>query len=346
MNHIFPFEESKKLLVELFEKGLPEELKEKAEFILNLHLSENNFVMNKMTEKNDEQVQGMIVSGCTQEEVEKSLKFEDANTKNGMFRILVRTHLNRSGINHLTMGVPSKKKTLSPRILNFTDSINVQHDSETDIIPRWLEFAKNNSETLNSEVIYNDVAVKALIALNNKVQKEGTILEIGDNEKISAHTLSKELNVDLGWCRIVLGVITGLKYLRANNWEELYKRSFEKGISYSQIDKLIKDCQKNVCEYGYALAGSFFGDLGSPHFVKDDTHVCDGINALFKGLKSPEERVKVVIESAHNIGVHPQVLDKILYFGGSGSLYLIGVKLKNSEIIKVKFLEGLSKIRL
>ena len=96
-----------------------------------------------------------------------------------------------------------------------------------------------------------------------------------------------------------------------------------------------------MCEYGYALAGSLFGDLGSPHFVKDDTHVREGINVIFKGLNNPEARVKALIESAHNIGVHPRVLDKILYLGGSGNLYLIGIKLK---ISKAKFLQKLNEI--
>ncbi len=343
MKREFPYVESKKILVALFKEGLSADLKDKAEFILDLHLHEDSFAMNKMTDDDFKNTIALISKeNSSIEEVLKSLQLEDTTSKKGMFRVLVRTRLNSTGIGHLTMGTPAIKRTLSPRILNFTDTIDVEKDSESDIISKWLEFAlQNNKPTTPAPIKYDDRAVKALKALKKLVDEEGTILVVED---ISGRKLSELLNVNEGWCIIVLSVITGLNYLKANNWRDLYNRSFNRDITYSQIDMLIQDCQKNVRGFGYALAGSFFGDLGSPHFVKDDTHVRDGINVIYKGLGTPEQRVKAVIDSAKNVNVHPRVLDKILYFGGSGNLYLIGVKLKKPQRFKEIFLEKLSEI--
>jgi hypothetical protein len=348
---MFPYQESKIILTTLLREHLPKNLKNFAEVILDLHLSEEAFIMHFSTTEDDLKIQEMIVRGYSKSDILKSIKFEDTKTKKGMFRVLVRTHLNRSGINHITMGMASNsKKTLSPRILNFTDSIDIEKDSENVILKKWLEFAKDNQKPETpKDLRYDNKAIVSLIALDRYFNNpENPTLPIYGNQNVkrkSAFALSRELNIDIGWCRIVVGVLSGLNYLRFNNWEELYYQSFKKDISYFQIDNLIKDCQSNVCEYGYALAGSFFGDLGSPHFVKDDTHVRDGINSFFTGLNSPEDRVKAVIQSAHSIGVKPRALDKILYIAGSGNLYLLGINLKNPRIIKTKFLERLGQLK-
>jgi hypothetical protein len=344
---MFPYEIAKKNLISLLEDNLPDNFKDFAELVVDLHISEESFAMNKSTIEDDLKIQEMILNGYSKEDILKLVKFEDTKTREGMFRVLVRTHLNRSGINHLTMGMSSKnKKTLSPRILNFTDSIDIIEDNEKTILEKWLDFGIQNSQHLiSNDLKYDDRAVKALTSLENYFSKQEN-QNIFNNYNIklkSAVCLSKELNIDLGWCRIVLGVLTGLNYLKTNNWEELYKKSFDDDISYFQIDGLIKDCQKNVCEYGYALAGSFFGDLGSPYFVKDDTHVRDGMNSIFTGLSTPEERVKAIIQSAQNIGVKPRVIDKILYLAGSGNFYLIGLNIKSPRAIKTKFLDKISQ---
>ena len=340
MNYKFPFKEAKQLLINLTREGLPSNLKNKAELILNLHLDEETFPMSDMSEEDQKGLCELIENGASLEEVKSKLTFEKTRTPEGIFRVMVRTHLNRSGIGNISEGISAKRKTQSPRVLNYTNTIRFADASEQEIILGWYEFALINRDLEKPALYYNDSAIKALESLLEKVNKDGTISSKG----ITSSKLQKELGINLGWCRIVLGIITGIKYLRANNWVELQRKSFADTLSYNDIDKMIKDCSKNVCEYGYALGGSFFGDLGSPYFVKDDVHVRDGINALFENLSSSEKRVEVLINSAQNIGVKPRVLDKILYFGGSGNYYLIGQKLSNSRSIKTKFIEGLNRM--
>ncbi len=340
MNYKFPFKEAKQLLIELTREGLPHNLKNSTELIVNLHLDEETFPMINMSEEDQKGLCELIENGASLKEVKSKLTFEKTKTPEGIFRVMVRTHLNKTGSGQVSMGVPAKRKTLSPRILNYTDTVDVLKATETDIIIGWLKFASENRDSNKPEVYYDDRAINALEALLEKLKRDGTILSKG----VSANTLERELNADRGWCGIVLGIITGLNYLRSENWIELRDKSFKNDLTYMQIDSMIKDCQDKICGYGYALSGSFFGDLGSPYFVKDDVHVKDGVNALYGGLNSEETRVKALINSAQNIGIKPRVLDKILYLGGSGNFYLIGQKLNNSRSIKTKFIEGLKSM--
>jgi hypothetical protein len=336
-NYKFPFPEAKQLLINLTRDGLPSDLKNSADLLVNLHLDEGTFPMSDMSDDDQKDLYKLIENGASTEEVKSKLTLENTGTPEGIFRVMVRTHLNKTGAGQVSMGVPAKRKTRSPRVLNYTDTVNVSKATETDIIIGWLKFALENRDSNKPELYYDDRAINALEALLYKLKRDGTIL----SKWVSANTLERELNADRGWCGIVLGIITGLNYLRSENWIELRDKSFKNDLTYMQIDSMIKDCQDKICGYGYALSGSFFGDLGSPYFVKDDVHVRDGINALFENLSSSEKRVEVLIKSAQNIGVKPRVLDKILYLGGSGNYYLIGQKLNNSRSIKMKFIEGL-----
>lgn len=345
---MFPYYEARKILIELIEKNSSKDIKAYAELMLNLHLRHDTLAMPIMTASENAFALEKIRSGCSLDEVCSHLIFEQGETKNGIFRVLVRTHLNRSGINDVSMGCA--EKTLSPRILSFTDTINLDENNwlliEEEIIPRWLEHAKVHRNTSDLGMRYNEDAIYALETLND-AYKSGLIVnllgsDIHATKNTSGINLKKYLGKDIkvSWIKIVLGILTGLRYLHHRQWD-VYKRASDKTLTYKEINNLILDCQQHVCEYGYALAGSFLADLGSPNFVKDDTHVRECVSIFSEQLNTPEKRVKAVIDSAHKINVAPRILDKVMYIAGSGNLYLLGVKLKNSQSMKKDFIERL-----
>ncbi|MFA4910387.1 MAG: hypothetical protein WC649_05020 [Desulfobacteria bacterium] len=344
MHKVFPYTNARNCLAEFLEKALPNGIKSKSEIILSLHLREDTLAMPNMSPDQLKDIREKIVKGDKLDDVCKELYLENTKSKRGMFRVLARTHLNRSGINHVSMG--HFDKTSCPRILNFIDTIDLEQDAEKiqrELIANWLKFAENHrgTEFSNEGLDYNDKAYHALKTLNDASGREINCNLMETN--VTAPKLSKELEIDLGWCRIVSGIMTGLNYLNFREWD-LYDQVSKTDLSYENIHKLIKECQKNVSEYGYALAGSFLADLGGPSFVKDDTHVKACMYAISDNLDTPEKRVKAVIESAHSVGVQPRILDKIMYIAGSGNLYLIGVKLKDSQSIKKRFIEELTKM--
>lgn len=342
---MFPYKEAKKKLIEILARELPIELRGKAEFIVDLHLREDTLAMPHMELEYQQEIQLKILSDSyTLDEIRNQLILEDPHEKSGIFRVLVRTHLNRTGINHVSMGY--FEKTLSPRILNFTDTIDINDDMSSQsgqikLISKWLDFAKQNCDPAIPNIFHDERAITTLETLLDQVMNNNLIL----TRRITARHLWKNLNIDLGWCRIVLGVITGLQYLQANNWNT-FEQANRNALNYKEIHKLTKDYQNNICEYGYALGGSFLADLGSPFFVKDDTHVRSCMIALGH-IGTIEERVESVIRCANELKISPRILDKVMYIACSGNLYLLGIRLPHPGRTKeefISFLEGYRRL--
>ena len=334
----FPYAAAKNYLAEVLTKNLPEDLKNHSEKIIDLHLNQNTQAMPLMTSQQYGKVREMIGANQSLEKIIQSLQFEKTATKSGMFRVMARTHLNRSGINHVSQGY--ENKTLSPRILKFSESIDLTKNITTkDIIVKWYAFAEAHSaDNVESSLKYDDRALNCLKKLANMDDIDEWHTSGG-----TAPGLSRKLGVDLGWCRIALGLTSGLMFLKRKNWN-LYETVSQDNLGYDDIHALIKDCQKHICEYGYALAGSFLADLGGTAFVKDDTHVRACVLAVEPRMNKPEQRVKFVIESAHHCNISPRALDKLMYIAGSGNFPLLGLKINSSQQIKDSFIRKLPKI--
>lgn len=341
---MFPYHNAKEHLIKLIENSLPSEFKKHSEFILNLHLREDSLAMPIMTLNELKRIRAMVLNGAPIEEVQAAVRLEDPASRRGVFRVLVRTHLNRGGMNNVSEGNPDLDKTASPRILNFADTINLNENTETtskEIITSWLEFAHQYRSAVHKDqgLYYDDRAIAALERIHDQLD----INEIVQDPEITAPQLSKNLNINIGWCRIVLGLLTGLEYLHSRKWN-VYEKVSKNDLSYDDVHKFIKDGQSNIKEYGYALAGSFFADLGASCFVKDDIHVRACVTSIDETLNSPRARVEAVIKSAQNLSIAPRILDKLMYIACSGNLYLLGVKLPNSKSIKDKFVNALPRL--
>jgi len=351
MTTLFPFSEAKNKLVDLIRPNLPDDLKIHTLSILDLHLRTDTLAMPNMTDDQEILIRNMIIENQPLDEIQKSLILEKTSSKVGIFRVLVRTHLNRQGVNHVSKGF--KNKTLSPRILNFTDTIDLEKDLKEllkEFIPNWLDFMNKNQDKNRTDLYYSEDALITLTSINNAINNKSiSIFNENLQCNFTAPKLQKRLQeiypinmkkIDLGWCRIVLGITSGLIYLNHRSWDH-YQQASNSELTYKEIHKLINQAKKMVSEYGYALAGSFFADLGGTGFVKDDTHVRACVEAITNQRHSPETGVKYVIDSSKMLEIHPRILDKLMYLAGSSNFYLIGVKAKNSESIKKQFLEFL-----
>lgn len=98
------------------------------------------------------------------------------------------------------------------------------------------------------------------------------------------------------------------------------------------VDRLVQNLSQ---QHGFsdALAGSFFGDLGHPGFVKADVHVVDvttsalGLDRAASSAKCFElcrdlaECSRGMDEVPH---LTPRGADKLIYLACSGNFYLVG----------------------
>ena len=262
MQPIFPFEIAKNTFSEILPDFLPKELKNSANLLLELHLNERALAMSKMVESEKDDIKRQIIDGDSLENIIANIRFESTSTKEGMRRVMVRTHLNRSGMNHVSMG--HYEKTLSPRILNFVDSLAIDLDitkDQNEILKQWHEYALRNSirSETSDALIHDERAIKTLESMVTECSKNNYNL-LSDNLSAPATVKlfrAKGLDVDLGWTRIILGVLSGISYLKKRNWD-VYTLGNTQPLSYNEIHAYTKSCQEQIVEYGYALAGSFF----------------------------------------------------------------------------------------
>jgi hypothetical protein len=333
MSELFGYPSTKDWAIWILGDELPVELREKSEFILNLHLRCDTLAMPTMSFEEHENIKAKIIDGSTLEEVaeEVCLHLEDTSTKKGMLRVMARTHLNGLGMDQVSRG--NLDKTLSPRILDFVDTIEPEQEVreyQRELLACWLRFATNEGSTDDPSLHYDKDACDSLKTLVDAYKKDDTLdlLEFSSAKALYSYLHGDE-NVDdrLSWYQIVLGIITGLNYLNKNNWD-LYDKATSSELDYNEIHGLIANTQKEIVGYSYSLAGSFLADLGGPWFVKIDSHVNDFITASSGNLSSPEKYVKAVIESATACNTKPRFLDIVMNIVGCGKLPLLGVELK------------------
>jgi len=93
-----------------------------------------------------------------------------------------------------------------------------------------------------------------------------------------------------------------------------------------------------IFQYGQALAGSFFADIGRAQFVKSDVHVVE-MAAATLGLSSiPDAKALALVQQCvARTGMMPRAVDKLMYLAGSSNFYLYGERLPDSENVKLNF---------
>ena len=336
----FPFEQARVFLVELAQKHLPAEWFAQAEVLVNLHLREDALAMPRITAEGGKQLRKALSTGKSAEELVALLEVEDAASRRGMLRVMARTHLNRSGINDVSKGYHNK--TLSPRIMDFVDTLPIDAiDDQTEFLERWLAFAQSRSGHANAAGGYDQDAIDSFEKLLAASRARKFVARKGE---ISGVKLYEQCDAAVGWSRLYLGLFTGWQFLHNQNWTA-YEKAVDPSLGYSEIDKIIREAQRHICEYAYALSGSFYADLGSTMFVKDDTHVRACCMELLGKERSTRSRVEYVIRSANQLNMAPRVLDKLMYTACSGNFVLLDIALENSAAAKKEFLAYLGSLR-
>lgn len=320
---------------------LPQEYRDLSRQIIALHLNEGALAMPRVTPTEAERAILAMRDGASVDEIINVISMEDGKTREGMFRVLVRTHLNRSGINNVSMGY--KEKTLSPRILNFSDTIDIEKpiceiSNQVKFLEDWATFASQHFAHADPAVAYDERGRDTLVRILHGLPDDGLAHFVNCR---SGKKLRNHVDGDLGWCRIILGIFTGLRFLQEQQWS-CFKTTQEPNLNANEINRLIKDCSHQVVQYGHALAGSFYADLGSTRFVKDDTHVRACMMAIDSSLTSVEDRVNNLIICSDASGIAPRIMDKLFYTACSGNLPLLGLKLERPQVAKATFIERLA----
>lgn len=343
----FPYKNFKDHLVDCFASRLRNfGLANRTEELIDLHLEDDMQAMPIITHDVQERLFAALRSGEPMARIKPKIPLEDASTREGMFRVLVRTRMNSSGINNVSKGNSNGDKTLSPRILNFVETVDLGHQyTPEELVSEWLTYAKSIGANATAGARYED---KDIAALSRLAYALGKTNRYDDISRLSPYKLNKRFNPEkdiigfYGWVAIVGTALTGLRFLQDNDWVVYDKATKDSRLDCDQIDRLIKWVLRDVMGFQYALAGSYLADMGGDRFVKDDTHVRAFGIAFDPSLRDAEARVRFVFTQAELLGVSPRALDKLLYMAGSGHMPLIGLKLKDGAKIKKEMLSWLA----
>jgi hypothetical protein len=329
---VLPVQKIKDFLILGIKQTVPANLSQYAEQILELHLNENNFAM--PIKVDSLKVQQAFLNGMP-ENAASFITFENTNSIQGICRVMIRTHLNRSGVGLISRGsVGSIEKTLPPRALDLFDGdfkpemlLNWEN-----LISGWLEIAKKRNEFYQKTNNYPDIE-----------SLEG-LLEISPEEVITSVKNGNLNGIHNNWAKFAVGVHSGFVYL--NNRFQLNAENVNTTIdnasrNFNDVTNLINDARINIYQYGTALAGNFFADLGKSQFVKTDVHVMDAINTFSHCKVSEQDALNIIYESSQEFKISPRALDKLLYLNGSLKLYLIGINARDSAQHKESFLNML-----
>lgn len=294
-----------------------------AQRLLEAHLEPAHFAMPIHNRKSEQALLAWSRGTQDMNAATALLQFEDTHTITGIVRVLARTHINRQGVANVTRGAIWKAQ--SPRVLELFSpardarTLRAWFDY-TPLINAWLKVAANNSGSqIQADLLFSPADLGALQALAHLKPDEAQ--EAGASQVGGIH--------GPGWARVVLGLYTGILYLErcfafdANNvWKAL-----DNAQSASEVDALTRMAQNQVTEFGPRLSASFFADLGSPNFVKADTHV-EAIVMAAKGMASrptAQQCIDFVRDMARATGRTPRAIDKLMYLACSGKFYLAGI---------------------
>jgi hypothetical protein len=321
MNPIFPVKQAKEFLVtsvrNAVERDLPD-LRDVADLIVDLHLDPKNFAINQYV--NTEGLRSALIRRSGANELREFITFEDTHSIQGICRVMARTHLNRIGVGFVSRG--ETDKTQAKRVLGLFPYNRNPHDlvGWQALISAWVEFAEksinDNSSFSNESSRFN---CEDLISLKN--------LSKLPPEKI--YDAKNHPGIHNNWAKVVVGVHTGLEYLSRYyglDANRLWKKIDEASMSIQGVKNLTEEAAREITEYGQALAGNFFADLGGERFVKVDVHVRDSITAFLKKKVSDDVAFEIIQRTSEVHGITPRAVDKIMYLACSSNLYLIGYR--------------------
>jgi len=296
--------------------------------VVQLHLDSDNFPMPKGIDK--AKVDKLLRDRCEDiSELRRCSHFEETQTVRGICRVLARTHLNRGGVGFVARGEPNR--TITQRVLGVLDHADESQlkgfENEGALLHSWVEYATHADQ----RGLFADIDIASLKLLR-------------DNP-----TTARAKGAHPNWVTVVCGISSGFKYLGKQfqfDAAQVWEKMDEAGRSAEDVIKLIESCRNEVYQFGPALAGSFFADLGSPNFAKPDVHVRDAMAAYRGQFQIGDlEALRAVLHEAATSGSTPRALDKIFYLACSGRYYLIGESAANPQEQKEAFLRHLRSFR-
>ena len=274
------------------------------------------------------------------------LKTEDTLTMKGIVRVLLRTHINRQGVQQVRRAAAWPAQ--SPRVLDLVDVATSEEEIKSwleydKLMASWLAVARANHRTgVAADRYYDDLDLKAIERL--------AALSSDEAKSLTAPAAAKRLGLEKeNWAKVVLGLYSGLHYLNdffSFDAKEVVRR-VRGAKSALEVDHLVKEARTNVEQFGPALSASFFADLGYMDFVKADVHVIDVTTAALNlsPKATPQQSIDYVRSLAAAEGVSPRAIDKLMYLSCKGNFYFAGVAISKNQANSQKA-ELLRKIRL
>ena len=310
---MLPLQEIRNFLTESVTLKYGDAIGEYANTIIDLHLDPKNFTMHKSVDS--DAMLKAILRGDDAGLLRANIEFENIRQIQGICRVMVRTHLNRQGVSDFT----SRGGTLSPIILDiFEDEFNPErYLNWNNLIEDWLNNAQNRINDENNLFYSENIEFLAQILNSNTKDTE-------KNKQIKS------------WKKIGPGVFSGFFHL--NNLYELKAEKIQEQLhqvtknGLDAVKQLIKKTQSpHIREYGYALASSFWADLGlegSESFVKVDTHIKDSVNKYYGDLcptskTNFENYAFSQVWNSKNENFSPRAIDKLLYFACNTDFYFL-----------------------
>ena len=336
----FSYTDAKTKLIGMAREQLPENFQPHAATIVDLHLRDDALAMPDMSEEDYQAIRTAILDRADVNALPNLLNLEETSTRAGMFRVLARTHLNRQGLGRVTKYAVDK--TRSPRIMGALALWDLENpiaepENQKLFLEQWIAFAERHSQDETERALhYSGEAINTLRIIFDRCE---TVNLVGT--EFSARRLQLNHGGDVSWWKIALGLLSGLSFLQMRRWD-CFERTQDRALQPIDILTLISECNRNVKEFGDALAGSFYGDLGGTQFVKLDTHVIASLSVLGYAQNSNADKIQSLMNIGTANGQSPRILDKLLYFACSGNFPLVDLKLQRPRQAKEEFLNWLN----
>jgi hypothetical protein len=300
--------------------------------LLDVHLDPRNYAMPIHAPADERALVALCTGPDDLARAHELVHFEPVQTIRGICRVMARTHLNRTGIGAIRIG--AAYPTMSARLLRIFDAARSDDELRawgdfTPLVDTLLAVARGHRGRPCDEA-FDDDDIRTLEILRGL-----SALEARRLPKTALPAMPKS-----NWEKVVRGLSTGVLFLR-DHYDFSATRVWDtigRPLSFAEVQRLTAEAQQAVREFGPALAPSFFADLGSPYFVKPDTHVID-VATWVSGrgtTATPAEAIAFVHRLAIEVGYAPRTVDKIMYFACSANLYLAGLQAEKGVALRRK----------
>jgi hypothetical protein len=185
MKVIFPVNEAKQFLADSVARLFSDKWRDRlgsgfpqvAGTIVDVHLDPQNFAM-PLRIDTEGLWESILEGNHSPRHLRGFMSFEDTQSIRGICRVMVRTHLNRSGLGFVSRGEKTDAdKTLSRRVLGpFASGFEPTELLEWNrLLNTWLQFAQGCIEqgdlAPNGEALFSELDIRSLKNLKTRLKK-------------------------------------------------------------------------------------------------------------------------------------------------------------------------------